>query len=199
MGLEDLALFRSVPGSTVLYPSDPYATEKLAEAAVRLNGVVYFRTTREPTPVIYTSRDEFQVGGSYTHSLSRFNHNSNLKESITIISAGITLHEALKAQKVLAEKGTGCRVIDCYSVKPVDIETLKKAATETRAIVVVEDHYPEGGLGDAVRSALAGSKTPVYHLAVSKLPHSGSAEELLRYEGIDSVGIMDKVESIIRH
>ncbi len=181
MGLEDIVLFRSIYGSTVLYPSDPYQTEKLVEEALKLHGVVYVRTTREPTPVIYDEKTKFHIGGSYVFEPRTTNH-----EPITIIAAGITLHEALKAQQELAKKKISVRVIDCYSIKPIDEKTLQKAANDSKAIIVVEDHYPEGGLGDAVRSVVG----KIHHLAVTKLPRSGSAAELLHEQGIDAEGIV---------
>jgi transketolase len=155
-----------------------------------LEGVIYLRTTREPTPVIYKPEDKFHVGGSYVFKPGK------LKETITVVAAGITVHEALAAQKELLNGGVGIRVIDAYSVKPVDVKTLKLAASETKAMIVVEDHFPEGGLGDAVKTALSDDKIPVHHLAVAELPRSGSASELLSYCGIDTASIVRKVKSI---
>ncbi len=193
MGLEDIALFRSIIGSTVLYPSDPYQTEKLVEEMLQTHGIVYIRTTREPTPVIYTKDDTFAIGGS-----KAFDQPNAM---VTVVAAGITVHEARKAQKQLEKEGIGVRVIDCYSVKPIDTETLKKAASETKTIIVVEDHYPEGGLGDAVKSALFDSgNQPIklIHLSVSKLPRSGTPEELLAFEEIDARHIMESVKHILQ-
>ena len=226
MGLEDMALFRPIIGSTVLYPADPYQTERLVEEMLKIQGVVYIRTTREPTPVIYTKDDMFPIGGSKVHYSSReeslpdrqagstnreVSQNSsqlsasNNNELVTVVAAGITLHEALKAQIQLAQENIHIRVIDCYSVKPIDSETLKKAAAETKAIIVVEDHYPEGGLGEAVQSALFDSGNPLdsrnltlIHLAVSKMPRSGKPEELLAFEGIDAHAIIDSVHTYLR-
>lgn len=189
MGLEDIALFRATAGSTVLYPSDPYQTERLVEAMLKVAGIVYIRTTREPTPVIYTKDDTFPVGGSKVFDVPN--------AVATVVAAGITVHEALAAQKELAKEKIGIRVIDCYSVKPIDKETLRKAANETKAIIVVEDHYPEGGLGEAVKSAVSDHPhPPVIHLAVSKLPRSGKPDELLHYEGIDRTSIIEAVKKI---
>ena len=192
MGLEDLALFRTVRGSTVLYPSDALSTERLTEDACRTGGICYIRTSKPETPILYARSDAFPVGGSKTH-------HSAQKELVTVVAAGITLHEALKAQKELEKEKVGIRVIDCYSVKPIDRKSLVLAAVETKGLIVVEDHYPEGGLGEAVASALAGtSKIPLVHLAVTKTPRSGTSAELLAFEGIDAAGIMKTVRTLTR-
>jgi len=201
MGLEDLAMMRSIYGSTVLYPSDPYQTEILFYDVLdqigkgNLKGVIYFRTTREPAPVIYTPKHKFTVGGSYIFPSSCFNHNN---QQITIISAGITLHEALIAQKELESQNIPVQVLDCYSVKPLDIQAITEAAMSSRAFVVVEDHYPEGGLGEAVISCLTetNSTIPVKHMAVNKLPMSGKAGELLNWTGIDSGNIIKVIKEM---
>lgn len=191
MGLEDIALFRTVHDSTILYPSDAVSCEKLTEAALQQWGIRYIRTTRPETPHLYDSEEKFSIGGSKTFSSDR-------KEVVTVVAAGITLHEALAAQKVLAADNIGIRVVDCYSVKPIDIGMLQKAITETEGIIVVEDHYPEGGLGEAVLSALSGiSHKPVVHLAVGKMPMSGKPEELLAYEGIDAKSIEAAVKGYL--
>ncbi len=195
MGLEDMALFRSIYDSTVLYPADPYQTEALVEEMMNRDGVVYIRTTREPTPVIYGPDDMFPIGGSKVFD----SPNPGVGLIVTLVAAGITLHESLKAQKELADQGIAVRVIDCYSVKPIDEETLRKTARETRAIIVVEDHYPEGGLGEAVKSALCQEKIPIYHLAVTKLPMSGKPEELLANEGIDAENIVKTVREFVKN
>jgi transketolase len=191
MGLEDLAMMRSMYGSTVVYPCDPYQTEYLACELLCTHGVSYIRTTREKTPVIYSKTDTFPVGGSHTFSGVGI-------EKITIVSAGITLHEALKAQKTLAEEQISVRVIDAYSIKPIDKVTLRKASQETGHVLIVEDHYKEGGLGDAVREALDGVPTHIFHLCVTQLPQSGSPEELLNMEGIDARAIIARVHEIIK-
>ncbi len=168
MGLEDIAMFRTVLGSVVLYPSDAVSTERLVEEAARHKGIVYIRTTRMATPILYSAADRFPIGGSKV-----------LKESpgdrITIVAAGITLFEALKAYEDLKAEGLFLRIIDLYSIKPIDEAGLKKAAKETRAVITVEDHHAEGGLGEAVRSALAGEGTAVYSLAVRKIPRQRDA------------------------
>jgi transketolase len=182
MALEDLAAFRAVHGSTVLYPSDANQTAKLVEAMADLDGIVFLRTTRANTTVLYGADDEFHVGGSRVVR-------SSDGDEVALIGAGITLHEALKAADALAEEGVGARVIDLYSVKPVDVETLRAAAEATGGrFVVAEDHWPEGGLAEAVLSAFADSdeRPRVVHLAVSELPGSGAPAELLAAAGIDA-------------
>ncbi|HCS79419.1 TPA: transketolase [Patescibacteria group bacterium] len=203
MGLDDLGLFRSLLNSTVLYPADGVATEKLFEKMLGLTGIVYLRTTREPTPILYSETGEFAVGGSKVFDSIHNSPNSPsyLKRGlggVTLVAAGITVHEALKAQKELEKLGIGVTVIDCYSIKPIDTQTLQKAAAESQAIITVEDHYAQGGLGDAVLEALAEiAHPPIYKLAVTKLPRSGRPEELLDYEGISATKIVEKVKSII--
>lgn len=191
MGLEDLALFRTVHGSTVLYPADAYAAERLTEDALNARGICYIRTSRPETPILYNANEVFPVGGSKTH-------HSSEKEIVTVIAAGITLFEALKAQKQLETEGVGIRVIDAYSVKPIDKKTLLAAAKETKAMIVVEDHYPEGGLGEAVASAIVGrSSVPFIHLAVMKTPRSGKSMQLMEYEGIASANIIESVQAFV--
>ncbi|MEK7643976.1 MAG: transketolase [Patescibacteria group bacterium] len=191
MGLEDIALFRSVSGSVVFYPSDAVSTEKLIAIATTHHGLVYIRTTRADTAILYNAKDNFKIGGSKTLF-------SSDKDLITIIGAGITLHEARKAYEELKKENINIRLIDLYSVKPLDTKTLKKAAAETRAIITVEDHYPEGGIGEAVAMALATEKTPIYSLAVRKLPMSGRPQELLDYEEISARAIIKKVKTLLK-
>jgi transketolase len=197
MGLEDIALFRVLPGSTVLYPSDAVSCERLVEQAVQAAGIVYIRTTRPATPIVYKLEESFSIGGSKTYEIG--NSKLEIRNSATIVAAGITLHEALKAQKTLADEGIPVRVIDCYSIKPIDEQTLKKAAHESKAMIVVEDHYPKGGLGDAVKSVLAGlpADLRVVHLAVSKIPRSGSPQQLMDFEEIDSGAIAESVRKVL--
>lgn len=191
MGLEDIAMFRTILGSVVLYPSDAVSTERLVEEAARRKGIVYIRTTRMETPVIYGMNEEFPIGGSKVLRMSP-------QDSITVAAAGITLHEALYAYEELKKEGILIRVIDLYSIKPIDQATLETAARETKAIITVEDHFAEGGIGEAVRSALAGHPVPIYSLAVHKIPRSGKPRELLDYEGISKDGIISTVKEIIR-
>src|SRR5262249_30827408 len=147
MGLEDLAMFRAIPGSVVLYPSDGVSTERLVAEAAAHRGICYIRTSRPKTPVIYANDQQFPIGGSKVLRRSA-------NDRATIVAAGITLHEALKAADTLEREGIHVRVVDCYSVKPIDRTTLLESATRAGArIIVVEDHYAEGGLGDEVLNA----------------------------------------------
>jgi len=184
MGLEDIAMMRSILNSVVLYPSDAVSTEKLVREAAKHNGIVYIRTTRSATPVIYSYDEEFPIGGSKVLKASD-------KDLFTVVGAGITLHEALKAYEELKNKGIYIRVIDLYSVKPLDTKTLKKALSETKAIITVEDHYPAGGIGEAVKAEIGSDR--VYSLACRKTPKSGTPEELLDYEEISAKAIVSKV------
>jgi transketolase len=188
MGLEDLAAFRAVQGSTVLYPCDGNQTVELVRAMADVTGISYLRTTRADTQVIYEAGDDFPVGGSRTLRDG---------DDVTIVAAGITVHEALAAADALAEDGIGARVIDCYSVKPIDAETLRSVATP---IVTVEDHWAEGGLGDAVLAALADAeeRPRVVKLAVTELPHSGKPAELLAAAGIDADHIAEAARRLVR-
>lgn len=201
MGLEDLAAFRAVWNSTVLYPSDANQTAKLVAQMTDLPGIIYLRTTRESTPVIYSSEEKFPVGGS---KVIHYSH----RDQATVIGAGITLHEALKAYERLKNEGIIVRVIDAYSVKPIDVQTLHQAAKDTNGnLVVVEDHWLEGGLGDAVLDAFAGNITTaayklpqlqIIKLAVRNMPTSGTPEELLHAAKIDADAIIEAVKSQVR-
>jgi len=190
MGLEDLAMFRTPLGSVVLYPSDAVSTEKLIEAAAAHHGMVYIRTTRAETAVLYGADETFAIGGSKTIKQSK-------KDEVTVVAAGITLHEALIAYEELKKENIIIRVIDLYSIKPLDGKTLTKAGKETKAIVTVEDHFAEGGIGEAVTAALATESIPVYSLAVRKMPHSGKPQELLDLEEISAKAIVKKVKSLL--
>ncbi|HSK16975.1 MAG TPA: transketolase [Gaiellaceae bacterium] len=192
MALEDLAMMRAVGGSTVLYPCDGNQTAALVAAMAELDGISYLRTTRAATPVLYEPGEEFPVGGS------RVLHSSDA-DDVTVVGAGITVHEALEAAEALAADGIVVRVIDCYSVKPIDAETLRAAAGATRALVTVEDHWPEGGLGEAVLAALADAdESPrVEILAVSGMPGSATPAELLAEAGIDAAHIAATVRRLV--
>ena len=189
MGLEDLAMMRTVLDSVVLYPCDAYSGERLVEEAAQHQGIVYIRTTRAGTPILYGPEEAFPIGGCKVLRQSD-------QDVATVVTAGITVFEALKACDELKENGVNIRVIDLYSVKPVDEATLKDAARETKAIITVEDHYAEGGLGEAVKSALAATPTPVYSLAVRKKPQSGKPQELLDYEDISQRAIVARVKDL---
>jgi transketolase len=178
MGLEDLALFRALPESVVLYPADGAAADACVQLAGLHHGLVYIRTTRMKTPPLYEADEEFAIGGLKVLRASA-------SDALTIVAAGITLHEALAAHDELAGAGLPVRVIDLYSVKSVATEALRAAARATsRRMLVVEDHYAEGGLGDAVRSAVAEEDVSVRHLAVREIPHSGPPRKLLERYGI---------------
>lgn len=189
MGLEDLAMFRSVLKSVVLYPADAISTEKLVFEAFDHQGLVYLRTTRKETPVIYNQKDFFTIGGSRVHKINL----TTPKTKWLIISAGITLFESLKAQRELIKNRVEATVIDCYSIKPLDEKTIKRLAKKVDKVLVVEDHYPAGGLGEAIKSLLSLEKKMIHHLAVRKIPKSGKPEELLDYEGISTKHIVKLV------
>jgi transketolase len=189
MGLEDIAMFRTLLDGVVLYPCDAVSTERLVEQAAAHKGVVYIRTTRMNTPILYNSDDEFNIGGSKVLRI----HN---KDRATVVAGGVTVFEALAAYDALKKEGIMVRVIDLYSIKPIDIVTLREAAEETKVIITVEDHFAEGGLGEAVRSAVD-SGAPVHVLAVRKMPVSGKPQELLDYEEISRDAIIRKVKEVI--
>lgn len=192
MGLEDIAMFRALLGSTVLYPCDAVSTEYLVEEASKREGIVYIRTTRGETPVIYDVNERFPIGGSKTLVKSK-------NDLATIVAAGVTLHEALAAHAELMKRNLPVRVIDMYSIKPIDEAALAEAARETGLIVTVEDHYAEGGLGDAVCHSLANSNlsSSTYCLAVRKKPHSGTPEQLLDYEQISRKHIVATLTELL--
>ena len=192
MALEDLASMRAIHGSTVLYPCDPNQTAKLTRAMADTDGVVFMRTTRGAYPTIYGPNEPFKVGGSKVVRQSP-------KDKVTLIGAGVTLHNCLAAADALAAKKIPARVIDLYSVKPVDTRTLREAARVTKGrFVIVEDHYPEGGIGAAVLEALAADPPPrVVHLAVRDLPTSGKPEELMNAAGISSRHIVSAATKLV--
>jgi transketolase len=193
MGLEDLAAFRAVHGSTVLHPCDANQTAKLVEALADRDGIAYVRTLRPATPVLYGPDETFEIGGSRVLRSSE-------DDEVAIVAAGITVHEALTAAETLAEEGTSARVIDLYSIKPLDRETLAAAAEATNGrIVTVEDHWAEGGLGEAVLAAFAevGELPQVTVLAVRMMPSSGKPEELLAAAGIDAAHIAEAVRRLV--
>ena len=183
MGLEDLAMMRAVHGSTVLYPADGTSTAALVEAMAATAGISYIRTTRSSYPGLYPAGEAFPVGGSKV--LRTGEH-----DEVTLIGAGVTLHECLRAADILDAEGVGARVIDCYCVKPIDTPTIVAAAQATGGrIVIAEDHHPEGGLGSAVTDALLATgqrDLSVAHLAVREMPGSGTGPELLAWAGIDA-------------
>lgn len=190
MALEDIAMMRPLLGSVVLYPSDAQSMRRLLRLAADCPGIVYIRSTRAALPVLYDDTEEFIIGGS---KLLR----TSPHDEVTIVACGITLHEALRASDTLAHSGINTRVLDLYSIKPVDGRALIAAARDTGRILTVEDHYAEGGVADAVREALSECPAPVYSLSVRKMPKSGKPEELIWYEEIGSDAIIAKVKSIL--
>lgn len=191
MALEDLAALRAVHGSTVLYPCDPNQTARLLEPMADRPGICYLRTSRGAYPTLYSPDEEFEIGGSKTVRDG---------DHVTLIGAGVTVHEALRAAEQLASEGLRARVLDLYSIKPVDAAALRAAAYETGALVTAEDHWPEGGLGEAVLTALAesGVQVPVRKLAVSTMPGSGKPAELLNQAGIDAESIAAAAREVTR-
>ncbi len=192
MGLEDIAMFRTIQDSVVLYPCDAYATERLVEEAAKEKGIVYIRTTREATPFLYSAGDTFPIGGNKV--LKRSDN-----DAVALIAAGATVFEALGAYEELQKESIHVRVIDLYSVKPIDSKSVYRSYSWDE-----KHHYcgrprPEGGIGEAVRSALAesGTAVPVYSLAVRKMPKSGKPQELLEYEEISKNAIVKKVKELL--
>jgi transketolase len=193
MALEDLAAMRAIIGSTVLYPCDPNQTAKLTRVMADTSGIVYMRTTRGAYATIYGPNETFKVGGSKVLRESP-------KDRVTLIGAGVTLHNCLAAADALAAKKIPARVIDLYSVKPVDVKTLREAVRVTKGkLVIVEDHYPEGGLGAAVMEALAADGLPrIAHLAVKGLPTSGKPDELMNAAGIAAKQIVAAATKLVQ-
>jgi len=191
MGLEDLAMFRAVPESVILYPSDAVSAERAVFEAARHTGICYIRTTRPKTAILYSNDEQFPIGGS---KILRKSAN----DRVTVIGAGITVHEALKAAAILEKESIAIRILDAYSVKPIDAKGILAASKETVGrIVVVEDHYEEGGLGDAVLEAV-GNQATVTHLAVHEIPRSGPADALMEKYGISSGHIVAAVKAFLK-
>lgn len=191
MGLEDIAMFRAIPEAVVLYPSDAVSAECLVAEAAAHEGIVYIRTSRPKTPILYDANESFPIGGCKVIQKSS-------ADKVTVVTAGVTLHETLKAHQILATEGIAIRIIDLYCIKPIDTETLLGAAADTNnTIITVEDHYPEGGLGDAVLDAVATEGICVHKLAVTGIPRSGKPDELLEHHGISANAIVQKVKEII--
>jgi transketolase len=190
MGLEDLAIMRAVVGSVVFYPADAVSAEKMVEQMAINKGIFFLRTSRPKTPVIYNNDEAFPIGGAKVLR-------QNDGDKVTVVAAGVTLFEALKAADILKPEGIGITVIDAYSIKPLGKDVIKAAANKTNNMVItVEDHYAEGGLGDAVAGELSSEGIKVYKMAVRELPHSGKPEELMAKYGIDSAAIVQKVRSL---
>lgn len=193
MALEDLSAFRALNGSTVLYPADGHSTVKLVTSMCDLEGISYLRATREATARLYGADEEFPIGGSKTLARSE-------RDDVALVGAGITVHQCLAAHDLLGAEGITARVIDCYSVKPIDGPALRRALAETGILVVVEDHRIEGGLGDAVLDALSADGRidgHVLKLAVDALPGSGTPDELRAWAGIDAASIADRARKAV--
>jgi len=190
MALEDLALMRAIAGSTVLYPSDAVSTEKLLEQMALKKGVCFLRTSRPKTPVIYGNDEQFPIGGAKIVRQAA-------GDKATVVAAGVTLFEAIKAADTLKAEGIGITVIDAYSIKPLGKDVILAAAKKTNLkVITVEDHYLEGGLGDAVAGELSVEGVRVHKLGVNALPRSGKAAELLAHFGIDAAAIVKKVKAL---
>jgi transketolase len=188
MGLEDIAMMRAIAGSVVLYPSDAVSAEKLMDQMASHKGIAFLRTSRPKTPVIYNNDEQFPIGGAKVLRQG---------DKATVVAAGVTLNEALKAADALKNEGIGITVIDAYCIKPLAKDTILSAARATNnTVITVEDHYAEGGIGDAVAGELSVEGIKVHKLAVRELPHSGKPEELLAKYGIDSAAIVRTVKSL---
>jgi len=220
MGLEEIAMFGVFPDAVILQPSDAVSAIKLLNALTKTEGIGYLQTLRPKTSVIYRSDEEFPIGGSKIlkqtfeavspqvfdseaqtrGAESVQNDGKKEKDVLTVVGTGITVHEALRAYELLKKENIFIRIIDCYSLQPIDKNTLIKSARETekQIIITVEDHFIHGGLGDFILSAVAGENIKVEKLAVTKHSHSGTKDELLRYAGIDAAAIVEKVKSLIQ-
>jgi len=194
MGLEDIAMMRAIRESIVLYPCDAVSTQYCVGHILSYDaGISYLRTTRMATPVLYQNNDVFPLGEARTLQASD-------NDVVTVVAAGVTVFEALKAYDTLYKDGIAIRVIDCYCIKPAPVQHLRHAAEQTnKRVMTVEDHYPEGGLGDMVCQALAAYNVSVSVCAVDKMPRSGTPSELLAYEGIDADAIVHQVTTMITH
>jgi transketolase len=191
MALEDLAAFRAIEGSSVLYPSDAVATEQAVQIAAEHHGIFYIRTSRPKTPVIYPADERFELGRAKVVRRSD-------DDKLTIVAGGVTLFEALAAHDELKAEGISVRVIDIFSLKPIDEETLRASGQETNNMMLtVEDHSGAGGIGEAVAGAVSRSGIGVHQLSVNELPRSGKPEELLAAYGIDRAGIVRAVKSLL--
>jgi len=191
MGLEDMAIFRPIPGCVVLYPSDAVSAEACVAAAAAHKGMCYIRTTRPATALLYGPDEPFPIGGAKVLRRSD-------GDAVTVVAAGITVHEALKARDLLAKEGIGLRIIDAYSVAPLDASTIRREAAETGGrVIVAEDHYPAGGLGGAVLQALAGERLLFKHLCVRDLPRSGKPDELLEMFGLNASHIARAAKELL--
>merc|ERR1719397_787486 len=193
MALEDIAMFRSLPGCTVFYPSDPVACERATELAANTRGICYLRVSRPATAIVYKNDEQFAIGKAKIVRKSE-------RDQVLVVAAGVTLHQALSAADTLAEQGVMVRVMDPFTIKPLDITAVQdNAAACGGRIIVVEDHYPEGGIGDAVLGAVAAYRNMIVRkLAVTELPRSGPPMELLEMFGISAKSIVKAVNDVIK-
>ena len=183
-----MPLCAAIQGSTVLYPSDAVSTEKLVDQMAAHKGICFLRTSRPKAAVLYNNDEQFPIGGAKVLRQG---------DKATVVAAGVTLTEALKAADMLKGEGININVIDCYSVKPLAKDVIRSAAQKTNnTVITVEDHYPEGGIGDAVAGELSVDGIRVHKLAVRELPRSGKPEELLSKYGIDAAAIVKKVKAL---
>lgn len=195
MALEDLAMFRAIPGATIFYPCDAVSTERAVELAAQTKGITFTRTSRPATTMVYPNDAQFEVGKAKLVS-----QNGTLDQAL-VIGAGVTLHEALRAADMLAKNHqTHIRIMDPFTIKPIDQAAILKNAKDVQMrVVVVEDHYPEGGIGEAVLSALAGHQVKFVHLAVREVPRSGPPEVLLEKYGISANDIVNAVNKLVNN
>lgn len=191
MGLEDLAMMAAQPGVVVLYPSDAVCAYKMVELMANHQGMVYMRTGRPKTPILYNPSDTFTIGGSKILRQGK-------QDQLTIVAAGVTVFEALKAYDELKAAGIDVRILDLYSVVPIDVQTLQQSAKATHGrVLTVEDHYLHGGIGDAVLSALASEGIKVYKMGIQQIPHSGKPDQLIDHYGISARAIVEKVKQLV--
>jgi transketolase len=193
MGLEDISLFGTIPDTVVLQPSDAVSAAKLVALMVSHNGFVYMRTLRPKTPVLYNDSEEFKIGGSKILRQSK-------NDQLTVAATGITVFEAIKAADELQKENINICVVDCYSINPIDGQTLKKCltATKKKIIITVEDHFEHGGMGDFAEAAISGTNGWIEKMAISKISQSGTMDELLNDAGINSSHIVAKVKSVLK-
>jgi transketolase len=193
MGLEDISLFGTLPDTVVLQPCDAVSAAKLVPQMIAHDGFVYMRTLRPKTPMVYKNEDSFSIGGSKVLRQSA-------NDLLTVAATGITVFEALKAADQLQKENISIRVVDCYSIHPVDAATLKKCMRETKQkiLITVEDHFEHGGFGDFATAALPDQHAQIIKMAVQKISQSGTMDELLYDAGINSLHIVAKVKSVLK-
>ena len=192
MGLEDLSLFRSIPNSTILYPSDAVSCSKLVNLSTSLSNIKYIRTTRSSLPIIYDKYESFRIGNFKVLKESN-------QDSIVLLGAGITLHESMKAYNMLKEKGISSSVLDLYCIKPLDFQKLSDFIIKHgKKLVITEDHYEQGGIGEMLSEVFANAQanTKIKALSIDKVPHSGKTSELLALHKINWEAIYSEAKSL---